>query len=585
MKNILILAAIILAGTALCTAQQPDKARIVANPMNLAYRFQLLDDAPARREAADPVCEYFQGKYYLFASKSGGYWSSPDLANWTFIPCRTIETIEDYAPTILIIDKEIFFMASGKPARIFKTSKPDEDNWTEIDTKFVFPTEVSQDPAFFRDDDERTYLYWGCSDRTPIYGIEVDPSDGFKSIGEVQTLIAHNSKLYGWEASGENNELNKDGWNEGPCILKHAGKYYLQYAAPGTEFRSYGDGLYVGDKPLGPFIYVESSPFSFKPGGFIGGAGHGHSFRDKYGNFWHVASMKISQRHMFERRLGLFPLYPTGNGFAQQAVLSDYPFLIPDRKVDFSAEECTMGWNLLSYGGEATSSSSAESHPPSLAFDERVESWWAAAGGEPGEWLRVDMGKIMEVHAVQVNFSDHDFTIRAPHPAFAYQYYIESSTDGQSWSRIIDRTANTSDAVHELIVLDSAVEARQLRIVNAAELPGKFSISGLRAFGNGKGSPPSVVNAVSHSRNASDRRRYTIEWPRSLGATGYIIRSGISPDALNHAVMVYDDTSLHKTQLQYDKQYEAGFFNINSEYYFSVDAFNENGIAPGIRPR
>ncbi|MDR2497483.1 MAG: family 43 glycosylhydrolase [Tannerellaceae bacterium] len=580
MKNSIIFTAIILTGAALCTAQQPDKARIVANPMNLSYRFQPLDNAPARREAADPVCEYFQGKYYLFASKSGGYWSSPNLAEWTFIPCRTIETIEAYAPAILVIDNELFFLASGKPARIFKTSDPDKDSWTEIATKFVFPTEVSQDPAFFRDDDGRTYLYWGCSDRTPIYGMEVDPADGFKGIGELKTLITHKSALYGWETAGENNELGKDGWNEGPCILKHAGKYYLQYAAPGTEFRSYADGLYVGDSPLGPFTYVESSPFSFKPGGFIGGAGHGHSFRDKYGNLWHVATMKISQRHMFERRLGLFPLYPVADGFAQQAVLSDYPFLIPDRKQDFSAEECTMGWNMLSYGGEATSSSSAESHPPALAFDEQVETWWAAAGGQPGEWLRTDMGKVMEVHAVQVNFSDHDFNIRAPHPPVVYRYYIESSADGQSWSRIADRTANTADAVHELIVLDSPVDARHLRIVNAAELPGKFSISGLRAFGKGNASMPSPVGSVSAIRNASDRRRYTVEWPRSIGATGYIVRSGISPNALHHAVMVYDDPALYKTGLQYDKQLEAGFFNLNSEYYFSVSAFNENGVAP-----
>jgi len=49
-------------------------SRIVANPMDLNYRFR-----SGYREAADPECHYFKGKYYLFASVSGGYWSSPDL--------------------------------------------------------------------------------------------------------------------------------------------------------------------------------------------------------------------------------------------------------------------------------------------------------------------------------------------------------------------------------------------------------------------------------------------------------------------------------------------------------------------------
>ncbi|MDR1981228.1 MAG: family 43 glycosylhydrolase, partial [Tannerellaceae bacterium] len=160
---------------------------------------------------------------------------------------------------------------SWEPATIYKTSDPDKDNWQEVESEFHFPTpEVSQDPAFFRDDDGRVYLYWGCSDQSPIYGVEVDPEDGFKVVGQTVSVIEHHSTLYGWENPGNNNELNKDGWNEGPCMIKHGGKYYLQYAAPGTEFRVYADGVYVGDHPLGPFVYAESNPFSFKPGGFAG---------------------------------------------------------------------------------------------------------------------------------------------------------------------------------------------------------------------------------------------------------------------------------------------------------------------------
>jgi hypothetical protein len=259
------------------THAQAQGERIVANPINLNYRFQF--DEPSRREAADPVCEYFKGKYYLFASKSGGYWSSPDLAEWTYIPCTTISTQENYAPTILIHNDKMYYF-TGSSSRIFYTENPDIDGWQELSpTRFEYSV---TDPAFYKDEDTgKIYMYWGCSDKDPIKGVEIDPNNGFKSIGTPQSLITHNGDKYGWEVPGKDNDDNRTGWNEGPCMIKYQGKYYLQYAAPGTEYRIYGDGIYVGDTPLGTFTYMENSPFSFKPGGFIGGAGHGHTFKDK----------------------------------------------------------------------------------------------------------------------------------------------------------------------------------------------------------------------------------------------------------------------------------------------------------------
>ena len=52
---------------------------------------------------------------------------------------------------------------------------------------------------------------------------------------------------------------------------KHNGKYYLQYGAPGTEVSGYGDGVYVGDKPLGPFTYQQSIPSLINPADLRGG--------------------------------------------------------------------------------------------------------------------------------------------------------------------------------------------------------------------------------------------------------------------------------------------------------------------------
>ncbi len=540
---------------------------IVANPMTLNYRFQPGPDS-VRREAADPVCEWFKDAYYLFASKSGGYWRSENLKDWSYIPCSTIETIEDYAPTVLAMADTLYYLGSDHQ-RVFKNATPQFDTWTEVDTKLTIPI---HDPAFFLDDDGRVYLYSGCSDVDPIIGVEVDPSDGFREIGTPVELIYHNGDKYGWEVPGENNEENRQGWNEGPCVIKQDGRYYLQYAAPGTQYRIYGDGIYVGDSPLGPFEYMENNPMSFKPGGFIGGAGHGHTFRDKFGNLWHVASMTIAARHWFERRLGLFPVtLDADKGMYALTEWSDYPYVVPQTSVDFGEFSPYMGWNLLSRGKSVSASSSMKGHRPTAANDERVETWWAARTGKPGEWFKVDLGKIMSVNAVQVNFADHDFKVRPPHEPVVYRYHVEMSTDGKNWIDIADRRSNDSiDAPHELFILDVPADARYVRVVNDGALDGNFSLFDLRVFGNGGGAVPSEVTGFKAVREPGDPRAWSFSWNPSDGADGYVLRWGIDKDSLTHSAVVYGN------------RYDARYFNRDSNYAFSITPFNENGLGSTV---
>ncbi|MDR0874431.1 MAG: hypothetical protein LBN27_13370, partial [Prevotellaceae bacterium] len=137
--------------------------KIIANPLNLNYRFQAstslsqqedrrLSEVEAYREAADPEIHLFKDKYYLFASHSGGYWRSNDLAEWTYIPCQSIAVIGNYAPTVLNLNDTLYYMASGSP-RIFFTANPDNDEWQELQNNRLTIGET--DPAFFRDDDGR----------------------------------------------------------------------------------------------------------------------------------------------------------------------------------------------------------------------------------------------------------------------------------------------------------------------------------------------------------------------------------------------------------------------------------------------
>ena len=147
---------------------------------------------------------------------------------------------------------------------------------------------------FYHDDDDRLYMYYGSSNTYPTYGQELDRKT-FQPIGTRKELLHLNDWIHGWERFGEYNDNTfLDPFIEGSWMTKHNGKYYLQYGAPGTEFSGYGDGVYVGDHPLGPFTYQSHNPFSYKPGGFARGAGHGATYQDKFGNWWHVSTIVIS---------------------------------------------------------------------------------------------------------------------------------------------------------------------------------------------------------------------------------------------------------------------------------------------------
>src|SRR5665647_738456 len=215
------------------------KQNTICNPLNLSYRFCL--DNPSRREAADPTIVMFKDEYYLFASKSGGYWHSTDLINWDFITSAELP-LEDYAPTVVEMRDSLFFMASANaPVKIYKTANPKTGKW-EI-AKADFPIGMI-DPDLFLDDDGRLFFYYGCSNSKPLYAVELDPKS-FNPIGNPIETFNSNKADYGWEQSGDYNNQPENPWLEGSWMTKYKDRYYLQYAIPGTQFKSYCDGVYV----------------------------------------------------------------------------------------------------------------------------------------------------------------------------------------------------------------------------------------------------------------------------------------------------------------------------------------------------
>ena len=573
-------------------------SRILINPLNIPYQFQHYNKQ-ASRESADPTLIYFKGRYYLFASMSGGFYYSDDMLHWDWHENRELTPFR-YAPDVRQVGDWLIFSSSDRdPSAIYRSKDPLSDDFEKLSEPFPF-----WDPNTFQDEDGRVYFYWGCANTTPIYGQEFDP-ETMTPIGEKKELIFGNTAEHGWERPdypGRPKEQGKEGFAmrlfrlymhlsgadkkpfiEGAFMNKWNGRYYLQYAAPGTELATYGDGVYVGDSPLGPFTYQAHNPFSSKPGGFITGAGHGSTIEDEHGNLWHASTMRISVNANFERRLGLFPAGLDSDGilFCNQN-FADYPLEIPEGK--FDPQSIKPRWMLLSYKKRAVASSYREGHEPGLALDEDIRSCWCAKGSA-GEWYRLDLGDVYEVHGIQLSFADVDVpmlevdkSLRSnvytsnryidPNPTLRTRYLLEGSADGSDWFVLTDKRSAESNLPHDYLELDG-VKLRYVR-VTAEKLPydEPFALSGLRVFGRGNCAAPEAVTAFDASR--PDAMTAKLSWKAADRAIGYNVRYGISPDKLYSSHLVCGRTEVLLTML-----------NAGQSCYAAVDAFGEGGVTEG----
>jgi len=562
--SVCVLGALMAVSLHAARADGDGRGQTFCNPINLPYSFR--PALPSRREAADPTMIVYKGEYWLFPSKSEGYWHSKDFVHWQLVVPSGLP-IDDYAPTVLEIHGKLYWTAAG--TSIYGTDDPVGGVWTHAGD-----TNNSGDPDLFRDDDGRVYLYSGCSPGGPIVGQEVDPNNQFKPLTDVITLFKGDVANHGWEIRAEMNAQPpyKPGecYIEGSWMTKHDGKYYLQYAAPGTEIRTYGDGVYVSDHPLGPFTYAPYSPFSLKPGGFADGAGHSSTFQDFGGRYWHITTSTISIRDIFERRLGVYPAWFTSDGqLVCNTDFGDYPQYLPGVVHDPSRGN-TPGWMLLTYNKSATASSTLDGHPVENAVNEDMRTWWSAKTGDPGEWLQVDMGKRCRVNAAQINFADEGST-QLDRLNDGYGYRFELSSDGKHWMTVIDRSKDMRDAPHDYLELPHPVYARYARITNTHTPAGAlFSILGFRLFGSGLGHAPATAAGLQVERDSADGRQADISWKPVAGADGYVIRYGIERDRLFTSYQVNGLTSVHIHTL-----------NVGVPYFFTVDSFNDSGVTRG----
>lgn len=554
------------------------------NPINVDYGYCPIPNFTEwgkHRATADPVIVNYKGDFYLFSTNQWGYWWSPDLSQWHFVARKFLKPWhkvydELCAPAVWVMGDTMMVFGSTYSSNfpIWMSTDPKGNQWKEAVDSFEAG---GWDPAFFTDDDGKLYQYNGSSNRYPLYGGEVDRKT-LQLKGARKELYMLEDDRYGWQRFGEYMDNTfLDPFIEGAWMTKHNGKYYLQYGAPGTEFSGYADGVVVSDHPLGPFRPQAHNPFSFKPGGFARGAGHGATFQDNKGNWWHVSSMVIAVKNSFERRLGFWPA-----GFDKDDVLycntafGDYPHYLNrgSNTNSFDADSRSFtGWMLLNYNKPVTVSSTLGGYLPNNAVDENIKTYWSAATGNKGEWLQSDLGEVSTVHAVQINYADQDAPFLGKQTDIYHQYLLYYSPDGKKWQVLVDKSNNRTDVPHDYVELPHPVKARYIKLVNVHMPGGKFAISGLRVFGKGNGAAPDSVRSFMVLRTEKDKRSAWIKWQPVDNAYAYNIYFGIAPDKLYNCIMVHNANDYFFKGM--DKELP---------YYYSIEAINENGVSVRTAP-
>jgi len=551
---------------------------VIQNPNTFCNPITLTAGSDRARRGGEPIVLIFKDDYYLFASQSRGYWYSNDFRDWTYVD---VPTFPGGVLSVVIIDGKMF-ACSMNNFNVFTTADPKKGVWEQAGT---FSSNRYGDANMFCDDDGRLYMYYGWSQILPIKVVEIDPKT-FKEKGEPAVCFFGNHDNHGFERRRAGDVIfpyfdhreyrpEEYPWIEGPWMIKHNGKYYLMYAAIGLEFFSYSHGVYVSDSPMGPFVYSEHNPLTFKTTGISPGAGHGSIFRDKLGNFWTICMVpSFYGGGRGGTDISIFPTAVDAQGVMYgNTAFGDYPQYLPGTRKDPVNNNFT-GWMLLSKDRPVETSSTLENFWPAYAVNEDPKTHWSAQTGNPGEYMTVDLGKVCDVYGIQIHWDRNGAnvplrmtapgTTPPPSPDRYQSYTVEVSNDNQNWTLLIDKSNNKQDLRVDYIELPKVTKARYVKLTNKfTHDEGRFAVKALRVFGNPKDAKFTKVNNVTAIRSKLDRRDASLVWEPVDGADGYVVRYGIEPGKLYNNYMVYNAHHLNIYSL-----------NVNPEYYFEVEAFS-----------
>jgi xylan 1,4-beta-xylosidase len=440
------------------------------------------------------------GKYYMYCT-GGGAWISEDLLNWFFQRVANVPV----APHVVKYNGS-FYMAgndgshNGVQSRegvVYKADNPlgpfvnigtwKNTGWVEDGWNGAFDVDM------FVDDDNKPYLYYSGRGVSGIFGVPLDPND-ITRLGDKPTHLFSFDSSHVWERYGEMNEYPDVSWVEGPFLHKYNGTYYLQYSASGTQWKTYAEGYYMGKSPLGPFTYAPNNPLLRKTDGIVTGPAHGSIVEGPDKNLWQFYTIVLSNPPG-GRRIGMDRVVIDKDGYMSVKVTETpqwAPGVVTDpTKGDSGSIPVTIN-KLRAMNALSRFSSQQPGRDAAYAIDNHNGTWWEPETTDTKPSLTIELSPATAYDVVQlftvdsmrlmfggsrggfgrggfgrggarrVGASGRGFGRGAPGTAApstgtkpttaetaptrpstnAYQFKIEVSNDGETYTNALDMTEN-----------------------------------------------------------------------------------------------------------------------------------------------
>jgi xylan 1,4-beta-xylosidase len=444
------------------------KALRYCNPLSIESSAR--DGSPQGINLGDVTVVREAGRYYLFGTGGGG-WVSDDLVNWHYQGVEMRTGRVPVAPHVVKYRGQ--FYMSGNDAPLYRAPAilgPYEvlGEWTDASGKPFAgtgngrPWNGAFDVDIFVDVDGKPYLYYPPRSIEGIDVVPLDPEHLNRFAGPPRRLFKFNS-AHVWERYGEMNEYPDISWIEGPWMFKRQGTYYLQYSASGTQWLSYATGVYTSKSPIGPFTYAPGNPVLRKTTGVVTGAAHGSVVEGPDGHLWQFYTIVMSNPPG-GRRIGMDPIGfdARGNMFVRGP--SETPqwgpgaVADPARQGDSGSIPLTIN-KLRAMNAKSAFSSQRPGRDAAYAIDNSTGTWWEPAEEDRQPSLTVDLGPATEFDPVQLFTVDSSrILFSAPRAAGrpgaatppapptgspAHRYRIEVSSDGKTFTTVLDKSQNT----------------------------------------------------------------------------------------------------------------------------------------------
>jgi len=244
-------------------------------------------------QIGDPYILYADGAYYLYATSAMKCWRSSDLKTWSsvgrvydYTACRFGDQ-KFWAPECHEYKGKYYLVFSAQSSKtnlhsigIAVADRP-EGPFTDLlpDGAPLFSPGYSViDASLFFDDDGKCYLVYSkdCS-TNKVNGKKTSQSCAIELTSDLRSTVGEPTVLStpteDWEKKSGSTL-----WNEGPCIFKHDGTYYLMFSANSYSKATYCVGYATAKNVLGPYTKPANNPLLQTDGEKVSGPGHNNYF-------------------------------------------------------------------------------------------------------------------------------------------------------------------------------------------------------------------------------------------------------------------------------------------------------------------